>query len=205
MPIATDPVVTGLVTAEPGGAEHGVRNPRGLRQACLVAKVCDDFRGQDVRVIDLTRVTPIFDYFVIATAASRRQSVAIAEESDKIMKAEGSRRLGIEGHEGTTWILHDFGDVILHVFDPDARRNYSLESLWADAERIDWRDVLGLPQPTVEEAADSGSVFDAASSFDATEELLQDGLAEDGFSDDDETGDDETGDDETGDAVTLPR
>ncbi|HEX6985084.1 MAG TPA: ribosome silencing factor [Planctomycetaceae bacterium] len=115
---------------------------RALHQACLVAKVCDDFRGEDTKVLDLTGVTPIFDYFVVTSGNSRRQMVAIAEEADNVMAAQGSERLGTEGHEGANWILHDYGDVVLHVFDPDARRTYDLESLWADAVTVDWREVL---------------------------------------------------------------
>lgn len=125
---------------------------RALRQACLCAKVCDDFRGGDTRVLDLTKVTPVFDYFVITTGNSRRQMIAIAEEADNVMAAEGSERIGIEGHEGGTWILHDFGDVVLHIFDPEARKTYDLESLWADAERVDWREVLNRPAGTFGEA-----------------------------------------------------
>lgn len=123
---------------------------RALRQACLCAKVCDDFRGEDTKVLDLTKVTPIFDYFVVTTGNSRRQMISMAEEADNVMAAAGSERIGIEGHEGATWILHDFGDVVLHIFDPEARKNYNLESLWADAESVDWREVLNRPEPPAE-------------------------------------------------------
>jgi ribosome-associated protein len=115
---------------------------RALHQACLCAKVCDDLRGEDTLVLDLTAVTPIFDYFVVTTGNSRRQMIAIAEEADNVMADAGSSRLGIEGHEGGNWILHDYGDVILHVFDQETRRTYDLEGLWADAQTIDWREVL---------------------------------------------------------------
>ena len=128
------------------------QNPRvrALRQACLVAKVCDDFRGLDTKVLDLTKVTPIFDYFVVTTGNSRRQMVSIAEEADKVLAAEGSSRIGIEGQDGSSWILHDFGDVVLHVFDPETRKTYNLEGLWADAESVDWREVLNLPVAALE-------------------------------------------------------
>ncbi len=118
---------------------------RALHQACLCAKVCDDLRGQDTRVIDLTKVTPVFDYFVLTTGHSRRQMVSIAEEADNVLAVEGSDRLGLEGHEGGTWILHDYGDVVLHVFDLETRKTYNLEGLWADAESVDWREILNQP------------------------------------------------------------
>jgi ribosome-associated protein len=129
----------------PIATQSARRTGRALHQACLCAKVCDDFRGEDTRVLDLTGVTPIFDYFVITSGNSRRQMVAIAEEADKVMAGEGSDRLGIEGHEGGSWILHDFGDVVLHVFDAEARKTYSLEALWADAVAVDWREILNNP------------------------------------------------------------
>lgn len=126
----------------PNATEITRKQNRALYQACRCAKLCDDFRGEETLVLDLTKITPIFDYFVMTTAGSRRQMVSIAEEADKIMKSEGSVRLGTEGHESSNWILHDYGDVVLHIFEPDARKNYSLERLWADAESIDWREVL---------------------------------------------------------------
>lgn len=96
-------------------------------------------------MLDLTDVTPIADYFVIATGASGRQMRAIAEEVDRLLKANGSRPMGIEGKDDSQWILHDFGDIVLHVFSPEARQLYDLEHLWADAPRVDWKAVNGQP------------------------------------------------------------
>lgn len=104
-----------------------------------MARLADEFRGQDVTVLDLRSVTPIFDYFVIVSTASGRQMQALAEEVNRDMKSRGNRRLGVEGVEGGTWVLEDFGDVVLHIFHPDTRRLYDLERLWADAVRVDWR------------------------------------------------------------------
>lgn len=115
---------------------------RALHQACLCAKVCDDLRGENTKVLDLTEVTPVFDYFVVTNGTNRRQMVAIGDKADDVMVAAGSDRIGIEGQDGATWILHDYGDVVLHIFDSEARRNYDLENLWADAKAIDWREAL---------------------------------------------------------------
>ena len=104
--------------------------------------MADDFRGQDTVVLDLTEVTPIFDYFVITTGTSKRQMHAIADEAGRILKADGARRRGVEGSDSQSWILQDYGDVVLHVFSAESRRNYDLEHLWADARRVDWREVL---------------------------------------------------------------
>jgi ribosome-associated protein len=63
---------------------------------------------------------------------------AIAEGADHAMKEHGSRRQGADGRDSSTWIAQDYGDVVLHVFNPEAREQYDLEHLWGDAERIDW-------------------------------------------------------------------
>lgn len=108
-------------------------------RASLCARIADENKARDVVVLDMRRLTPLYDYFVIATGVSRRQTHTIAEEIDAAMQAEGERRLGIEGYEAGKWIVQDYGDVIVHVFDPLSRQYYDLEQLWADAPRADWR------------------------------------------------------------------
>jgi ribosome-associated protein len=115
---------------------------RALHQACLCAKVCDDHRGENTKVLDLTCVTPVFDYFVVTNGTNRRQMVAIGDKADDVMREAGSERIGVEGQETSTWILHDYGDVVLHIFDAETRRTYDLENLWADAQQVDWREAL---------------------------------------------------------------
>lgn len=143
-PIAGDnTIITRAMTAAPSAQQQ-----RSLEQACLCAKVAADFRGQDTVVLDLTEVTPIFDYFVITTGTSKRQMHAIADEASRLLKSEGARRMGVEGRDSSSWILQDYGDVVLHVFNPEARHAYDLEHLWADARRVDWREVLQEPKKT---------------------------------------------------------
>jgi ribosome-associated protein len=115
---------------------------RSLKAACLCAKAAEDTRGKETLVLDLTEVTPIVDYFVITTGASGRQMSAVAEEVDRVMRSTGSRPRGVEGEKDSSWILHDFGDIVLHVFSPEARKLYDLEHLWADAPRVDWKAGL---------------------------------------------------------------
>lgn len=120
---------------------------RSLEDACWCAKVAEEFRGRDTIVLDLTEVTPIVDYFVITTGVNPRQMRALAEEVRVQMKARGNRSLGAEGDGDNSWILIDFGDIVLHVFQHEARALYDLERLWADAKHVDWRQQLGLPAP----------------------------------------------------------
>ena len=116
---------------------------RARLQACLCAKAAEDFRGQDTLVLDLTGVTPIVDYFVITTGTSSRQMRALANEVLQHMKQGGERPIGTEGTEGnSTWILYDFGDIVLHVFTKESRNLYDLEHLWADAPQVDWKAEL---------------------------------------------------------------
>src|SRR5580700_10516308 len=70
------------------------RRDASIRQACLCARIADEYRGKDTRVLDLTSVTPIFDFFVITTATSARQMRAIVDEVNRAMTTEGSRRIG---------------------------------------------------------------------------------------------------------------
>lgn len=112
--------------------------PDARARACLAARVAAENKGRDILVLDTRGVTPIYDYLVIATGASRRQSHTIAEEVDAELHRVGDRRMGIEGYEASRWIVQDYGDVVVHVFDPSAREFYTLEELWADAPRVDW-------------------------------------------------------------------
>jgi ribosome-associated protein len=123
-------------------AAHTPEQRRSLDHACRCALAADDSRGQDTVVLDLTGVTPIVDFFVIATANSGRQMRAIADAVTQTLRATGSRRIGKEGVDGSTWLLLDYGDIVLHVFSPEARAQYDLEHLWADAPRIDWKHHL---------------------------------------------------------------
>jgi ribosome-associated protein len=109
-----------------------------LERACLCARVAADNKARDVLVLDMRGITPLYDFFVIATGASRRQIHTLAEEIDAALRAQGDARLGIEGYETSKWVVQDYGDVMVHLFDPDTRLYYCLEDLWADAPRVDW-------------------------------------------------------------------
>lgn len=82
-------------------------------------------------------LTPVFDYFVLATGSSRRQLHAMSEEIDHALEEGlGDRRMGIEGYRESRWILLDYGDVVIHLFEPETREHYALEQLWAQAKRV---------------------------------------------------------------------
>ena len=117
-----------------------------IENALIVTRIADDFRGSNTLLLDMREVTPIVDYFVITTATSNRQMKAMAEESSRVMKKRGFRKLGAEGDEASsTWLLHDYGDIVLHVFTEEGRELYDLEGLWADARRVDWQPSQNTP------------------------------------------------------------
>lgn len=108
-------------------------------RASLCARIAEENKATDVLVLDMRGVTPIYDFFVLATGTSRRQIHTIVEEIDAAMRAEGERRLGIEGYESSRWVVQDYGDVVVHVFDSNTREYYALEELWADAPQLNWK------------------------------------------------------------------
>jgi ribosome-associated protein len=107
-------------------------------QAFLIARLAADNKAKDVLVLDMRAITPLYDFFVLCTGASRRQIHNLSEEIDAALRAEGEERLGIEGYEASKWVVQDYGDIVVHVFDGDTRAYYSLEELWADAPHLDW-------------------------------------------------------------------
>jgi len=125
---------------------------RSLDDACRCAQIADEFRGRDTIVLDLTEITPIFDFFVITSGTNPRQLHALAEEVRVVMKERGNRPLGTEADGEASWLVQDYGDIVLHVFQPQARDLYDLERLWSDAKVIDWRAQLGLPPAKATEA-----------------------------------------------------
>jgi ribosome-associated protein len=110
---------------------------RSREQAIACARACDDFRGKETVILDVSKITPLFDFFVITTGTNPRQMRAIAEGANHAMKEHGSHRDGIEGRDSSTWVVQDYGDVVLHVFNPESRKLYDLEHLWG-APRIEW-------------------------------------------------------------------
>ncbi len=112
---------------------------RSRQRALRCAQLADEMRGRDILILDLSKITTEFDFFVITTGNSPRHLLAISDEVDQTMKKEKSPKLGLEGYNSESWILQDYGDVVLHVFTDDARKLYDLERLWADADIVEWQ------------------------------------------------------------------
>lgn len=116
---------------------------RSLDLALAAARTAAENRGRDVVVLDLREQTPICDYFVLATGTSRRQLHAMSEEIDHKLEDDlHDKRLGREGYDESLWILLDYGNIVIHLFDEETREYYDLEGLWADAKRVDLSETL---------------------------------------------------------------
>ena len=106
-----------------------------LEEAKKIAEVLDSKKAQDIRILKVADLTFVAEYFVLATGTSSTQVKSLAEEVEYQMK-----EADVPGHlegKASDWYLIDFGSVICHIFEPNARDYYNLERLWADAEEID--------------------------------------------------------------------
>ena len=111
-------------------------------QARLIAKVLNDKKGIDVKVIKISDVSVLADYMVIATGTSSTQVKALAEAVEEKLDEKGISVSHIEGYRSNSWILLDYVDVIVHVFSNEAREYYDLERLWEDGKEIDLSSVI---------------------------------------------------------------
>ncbi len=113
--------------------------PPVLDRARAAAKVAEENRGQDIVLLDMRELTQEFDFFLIVSGASRRQLYAIGDEIQKKLAREmGDTCLSVAGHTEGRWVVIDYGDIIVHLFEPETRSYYALEELWGKAKRIEW-------------------------------------------------------------------
>ena len=110
--------------------------------ASIAVKALEDKKAKDVKVLKITEQTVLADYFVICSGSSNTQIKALSESVEEAMKNVGELPDHIEGHREGTWVLSDYGCVIVHVFSDEAREFYDLERLWSDAEEIDISGIL---------------------------------------------------------------
>ena len=111
--------------------------------AVLAAKALDEKKGKEIAAIEITDITTLADYFVIATGSSNTQINALCGAVEKTLKEQaGELPLRREGYRDGTWVLLDYGCVSVHVFSAEARAFYDLERLWADGKPLDLSDVL---------------------------------------------------------------
>lgn len=101
-----------------------------------------DKKGTDIVLLEVGDLLAITEVFVIVTGTSRPHVQTLAEEVERRLKDEGRRPLREEGRREGEWVLIDYGDFIIHIFQPEAREFYGLERLWGDASRIEWEPAV---------------------------------------------------------------
>ena len=106
--------------------------------ALFAARTADAKKGSEIVIYDLHGISDVTDYFVLVTADSKLQARAIIGSIEKDLKDRGVRKLGQEGSPQSQWMLLDYSDVVIHVFSPELREYYSLETLWGDAPTVEW-------------------------------------------------------------------
>lgn len=121
------------------------------RLAIIAAEAASDKKASDIIAIDVAELLVVTDYFVICTGMSDIQVRAIAEAvEEQLQEQAGVSPIGREGVDEARWVLLDFGDVVVHVFQPEERAFYRLERLWSEAPRLE------LPQSVTGSVAPSG-------------------------------------------------
>ncbi len=106
-----------------------------------IVATLDSKKATDIKSLEITELTAIADYFVIATGTSGTHIRALSDEIQDALTKQGVEPRNVEG-KSTGWILLDYGTVVVHVFTPDQRELYSLEHLWGDAKQVDISDLI---------------------------------------------------------------
>lgn len=101
-----------------------------------IVAALEEIKARDVEVLDVTKLTDLFDRMIIASGDSTRQTKAIANNVQEKVKAAGGAVYGIEGEETGEWVLVDLGNVLVHVMQTAVRAHYNLEELWAEAKKV---------------------------------------------------------------------
>lgn len=107
-----------------------------------VVRCMDSKKAIDIKVLDISKITTMADYFVICQGGSNTQMKAIADEIDEKLSEENVKPFGREGMNTAYWILMDYSDVIVHIFSSESRSFYSIENLWSDAEIVDISSLI---------------------------------------------------------------
>jgi ribosome-associated protein len=113
-----------------------------LEKARIAVKALDQKKAQDIRVIRVKDLTILADYFVIAGGTSSTQVKALSDEVEYQLEQAGVPVIRNEGYQSASWIILDYGDLLVHTFQKDTRSFYALEKLWSDGENVDISDLL---------------------------------------------------------------
>ena len=113
-----------------------------LKKAALVARLADDKKAENIKVLDLRGLCNFADYFIICTANSRVQLNAISHSIDDGLRSRGMKYPSEAAMPTSVWLVMDCGDVVAHIMTQEARDFYHLERLWGDARDVDWEKII---------------------------------------------------------------
>jgi len=102
-----------------------------------LVKVLDSKKGEKIELLDISEVSPIADYFAIASANNQSQLLAMQDAVDEHMTKLGKNAKSIEGNKSSTWILMDYEDIIVHLFTKEDREFYDIDRIWKDGKKVD--------------------------------------------------------------------
>lgn len=106
-----------------------------IREAVYLAKeALEEKKGFDTKIFNLEGISALADYFLLATGNNKNQLQAMSDEVDEKLSNAGFHTKQVEGYDSANWILMDYGDFIVHIFNPESREYYNLERLWRDAK-----------------------------------------------------------------------
>ncbi len=111
------------------------------KMAQIVYEALDEKKGEDIRIIEISQISIMADYFIIANGSNLSQIQAMVENVREKMQQAGFEIKRIEGNRSSTWILLDYGDVVVHVFDTEDRLFYDLERIWSDGRQVSLEDL----------------------------------------------------------------
>lgn len=109
--------------------------------AKIAIDALEDKKAQDLKVIDIAEISSVADYFIIAGGTNRNQVQAMCDNVDECLGRAGVHCKQTEGYQNANWILMDFGDVIIHIFDEENRSYYNLERIWRDGKEVEVEDI----------------------------------------------------------------
>ena len=112
------------------------------KMALLAVEALEDKKAEDIRILDISNVSVLADYFIIANGTNRNQVQAMADNVEETLGKGGYVPKQIEGYQSANWILMDYKDIIVHVFSEEDRGFYDLERIWRDGKEITKEDLL---------------------------------------------------------------
>lgn len=110
---------------------------RSKEMTRLAISALEDKKAEDISIIDISEVSVLADYFLIASGNNRNQVQAMADKVEEVLGRAGFHPRQVEGYQNANWILMDYGDLVIHVFDQENRLFYDLERIWRDGQLVE--------------------------------------------------------------------